>query len=56
MTAPHRFAVRTIVAILFMAGARIEHHEIPGTGHFLMIEKPREFKALLTGFVDKLPK
>jgi sigma-B regulation protein RsbQ len=33
-----------------------EHHEIPGTGHFLMMEKPREFNALLTGFVDKLPK
>jgi pimeloyl-ACP methyl ester carboxylesterase len=33
-----------------------EHHEIPGTGHFLMMEKPREFNALLTGFVDTLPK
>ena len=33
-----------------------EHHEIPGTGHFLMMEKPREFNALLTAFVDKLPK
>jgi pimeloyl-ACP methyl ester carboxylesterase len=32
-----------------------EHHEIPGTGHFLMMEKPREFNALLTAFVDKLP-
>ena len=29
-----------------------EHHEIPGTGHFLMMEKPREFNALLTAFVD----
>jgi pimeloyl-ACP methyl ester carboxylesterase len=33
-----------------------EHHEIPGTGHFLMMEQPREFNALLTAFVDKLPK
>ena len=33
-----------------------EHHEIPGTGHFLMMEKPREFNALLTAFVDRLPK
>ncbi len=33
-----------------------EHHEIPGTGHFLMMEKPREFNALLSAFVDKLPK
>ena len=32
-----------------------EHHEVPGTGHFLMMEKPREFNALLTAFVDKLP-
>ena len=33
-----------------------EHHEMPGTGHFLMMEKPREFNALLTAFVDRLPK
>jgi pimeloyl-ACP methyl ester carboxylesterase len=33
-----------------------QHHEIPGTGHFLMMEKPREFNALLTAFVDALPK
>ena len=32
-----------------------EHHEVPGTGHFVMMEKPREFNALLTAFVDKLP-
>jgi pimeloyl-ACP methyl ester carboxylesterase len=31
-----------------------QHHEIPGTGHFLMMEKPREFNALLTAFVDTL--
>ena len=33
-----------------------QHHEIPGTGHFLMMEKPREFNALLTAFVDALPR
>ena len=33
-----------------------EHHEIPGTGHFLMMEKPRDFNALLAAFVDRLPK
>ena len=32
-----------------------EHHEVAGTGHFVMMEKPREFNALLTAFVDKLP-
>jgi len=32
-----------------------EHHEVAGTGHFVMMEKPREFNALLTSFVDKLP-
>ena len=31
-----------------------EHHEVAGTGHFVMMEKPREFNALLTAFVDKL--
>jgi len=28
--------------------------EIPGTGHFLMLEKPDEFNRLLLGFLDKL--
>jgi pimeloyl-ACP methyl ester carboxylesterase len=32
-----------------------EHHEVAGTGHFVMMEKPREFNALLTAFVDELP-
>ena len=32
-----------------------EHHEVAGTGHFVMMEKPREFNALLTAFVDGLP-
>jgi pimeloyl-ACP methyl ester carboxylesterase len=34
---------------------RYQHHEIPGTGHFLMMEKPSEFNTLLTAFVDTLP-
>ena len=32
-----------------------EHHEIPGTGHFLMMEKPAEFNRLVERFVDALP-
>ena len=32
-----------------------QHHEVAGTGHFVMMEKPREFNALLTAFVDTLP-
>jgi pimeloyl-ACP methyl ester carboxylesterase len=35
---------------------RYQHHEIPGTGHFLMMEKPQEFNARLTAFVETLPK
>jgi pimeloyl-ACP methyl ester carboxylesterase len=31
-----------------------EYHEIPGTGHFLMMEKPKEFNQLLTAFVEKI--
>jgi pimeloyl-ACP methyl ester carboxylesterase len=31
-----------------------EHHEVPGTGHFVMMEKPQEFNRLLTTFVDRL--
>jgi sigma-B regulation protein RsbQ len=31
-----------------------ESTEIPGTGHFLMMEKPQEFNKLLIGFVEKL--
>ena len=33
----------------------LEYHEIPGTGHFLMMEKPAEFNRLLERFVDALP-
>ena len=32
----------------------IEYTEIPGTDHFLMLEKPAEFNRILTEFVDKL--
>jgi pimeloyl-ACP methyl ester carboxylesterase len=31
-----------------------EYTEIPGTGHFLMMEKPKEFNTLLIGFVEKI--
>jgi pimeloyl-ACP methyl ester carboxylesterase len=31
----------------------LEYVEIPGTGHFLMMEKAEEFNRLLVGFLDK---
>jgi pimeloyl-ACP methyl ester carboxylesterase len=31
-----------------------EYVEIPGTGHFVMMEKPQEFNKLLMGFVEKV--
>jgi pimeloyl-ACP methyl ester carboxylesterase len=31
-----------------------EYHEIPGTGHFLMMEKPDEFNRLLGAFLAKI--
>ena len=31
----------------------MEYHEIPATGHFLMMEKPEEFNRLLLAFLDK---
>jgi len=31
-----------------------DYVEIPGTGHFLMMEKPGEFNRLLSAFVDKI--
>jgi pimeloyl-ACP methyl ester carboxylesterase len=31
----------------------LEYHELPRTGHFLMLEKPAEFNALLLAFLDK---
>jgi len=32
----------------------LEYVEIPGTGHFVMMEKPREFNQLLTTFVSNI--
>jgi pimeloyl-ACP methyl ester carboxylesterase len=32
---------------------KMEYNEIPGTGHFLMLEKPEEFNRLLIDFLDK---
>ena len=31
-----------------------EYHQLPQTGHFLMMEKPDEFNALLTTFLDRI--
>lgn len=31
-----------------------EYHEVPGTGHFVMMEKPKEFNQLVEGFVDRI--
>jgi pimeloyl-ACP methyl ester carboxylesterase len=31
----------------------MDYQEIPGTGHFLMLEKPEEFNRLLIAFLDK---
>jgi pimeloyl-ACP methyl ester carboxylesterase len=31
----------------------LEYVEIPGTGHFLMLEKPAEFNSLLLAFLTK---
>ncbi|HJZ96973.1 MAG TPA: alpha/beta hydrolase [Candidatus Solibacter sp.] len=32
----------------------MEYHEIPGTGHFLMLEKPAEFNRLLVEFLGRV--
>ena len=31
-----------------------EHQEIPGTGHFLMMERPAEFNRRLIQFLDRV--
>jgi pimeloyl-ACP methyl ester carboxylesterase len=31
-----------------------EAAQVPGTGHFLMMEKPDEFNRLLAGFLEKI--
>lgn len=33
---------------------QVEYHQLPGTAHFLMMEKPQEFNRLLTDFVARL--
>jgi pimeloyl-ACP methyl ester carboxylesterase len=33
---------------------KIEYVEMPGTGHFVMMEQPEEFNRLLTGFLEKI--
>jgi pimeloyl-ACP methyl ester carboxylesterase len=33
---------------------KIEYVEMPGTGHFVMMEQPDEFNRLLTGFLEKI--
>ena len=34
---------------------KIDYVEMPGTGHFVMMEQPAEFNRLLIGFVNALP-
>jgi pimeloyl-ACP methyl ester carboxylesterase len=31
----------------------LEFHKIEGTGHFLIMERPKEFNAVLAGFLKK---
>lgn len=33
---------------------QLEYHEIPGTGHFLMMEKPEAFNRLLREFLERI--
>ena len=33
---------------------KITYVEMPGTGHFVMMEQPQEFNRLLTGFLDSV--
>ena len=46
-----RLANRDAMKLLY---SNLEYHEIPGTGHFLMMEKPQEFNRLLTEFLAKI--
>jgi pimeloyl-ACP methyl ester carboxylesterase len=32
---------------------QVEYHVMDGVGHYLMLEKPKEFNALLTGFLQR---
>jgi pimeloyl-ACP methyl ester carboxylesterase len=47
---PSRIATREIVLAHF---PNAEFAQIPGTGHFLMLEKPEEFNRLLLAFLAK---
>jgi pimeloyl-ACP methyl ester carboxylesterase len=42
---------RDLIARIFPS---IEYHEVPGTDHFLMLEKPEEFNRILLEFLNKL--
>ena len=44
---PNLAAVRQVVP-------KFEATQVAGTGHFVMMEKPAEFNALLTGFLKKI--
>ena len=45
-----RLGNRELLSKLFPS---IEYTEIPGTDHFLMLEKPEEFNRVLMAFLDK---
>jgi pimeloyl-ACP methyl ester carboxylesterase len=34
--------------------SNLAYHEVPGTGHFLMMEKPQEFNRLVGSFLSKV--
>jgi pimeloyl-ACP methyl ester carboxylesterase len=44
-------ASRETIARIF---PKVEYHEIPGSAHFLMMEKPDEFNQLLSAFLRKV--
>ena len=46
-----RLANRRAMSVLYPS---LEYHEIPGTGHFVMIDKPAEFNMLLREFVGRI--
>jgi pimeloyl-ACP methyl ester carboxylesterase len=46
-----RLANRTAMKILYPS---LEYHEVPGTGHFVMMDDPVAFNALLTGFIQRI--
>ena len=33
---------------------KVQYHEIPGSAHFLMMEKPDEFNSLLAAFLKSV--